>query len=77
MKIKAAENALKFADKFEGDKTSLSRLIRDAVHFAGEDDTWADNKSIMLQHTASIDNIRDEDFWKVFPELNSIRDLNE
>jgi hypothetical protein len=29
----------------------------------------------MLQHTASIDNIRDEDFWKVFPELNSIRDL--
>ena len=71
------ENALKFADKFEGDKTSLSRLIRDAVNFAGEDDTWADNKKIMLQHTASIDNIRDEDFWSVFPELNQIRDLEQ
>ncbi len=31
----------------------------------------------MLQHTASIDNIRDEDFWRVFPELNRLRDLNE
>ena len=77
LKIQAAENALKFADKFEGDKTSLSRLIRDAVNFANEDHTWADNKSIMLQHTASIDNIRDEDFWSVFPELNRIRDLHE
>ena len=77
LKISAAENALKFADKFEGDKTSLSRLIRDAVNFAGEDDTWADNKKIMLQHTASIDNIRDEDFWSVFPELNQIRDLEQ
>ena len=77
LKVSAAENALKFADKFEGDKTSLSRLIRDAVNFAGEDDTWADNKKIMLQHTASIDNIRDEDFWSVFPELNQIRDLEE
>jgi hypothetical protein len=75
LKIEAAEKALKFADKFEGDKTSLSRLIRDAVNFAGEDDTWADNKSIMLQHTASIDGIRDEDFWKTFPELNRLRDL--
>ena len=45
------------------------------VNFANEEDTWADNKSIMLQHTASIDNIRDEDFWSVFPELNRIRDL--
>jgi hypothetical protein len=77
LKIQAAENALKFADIFEGDKTSLSRLIRDAVNFANEDHTWADNKSIMLQHTASIDNIRDEDFWSVFPELNRIRDLHE
>jgi hypothetical protein len=29
----------------------------------------------MLQHTASIDKIRDEDFWRTFPELNRIRDL--
>ena len=77
MKGPAAENALKFADKFEGDKTSLSRLIRDAVNFANEDNTWQDNKKIMMQHTASIDKIRDEDFWSVFPELNSLRDLEE
>jgi len=55
----------------------LSRLVRDAVNFANEDDTWADNKEIMLQHTASIDGIRDEDFWKTFPELNRLRDLEE
>ena len=77
MKGPAAENALKFADKFEGDKTSLSRLIRDAVNFANEDNTWQDNKKIMMQHTASIDKIRDEDFWSVFPELNGLRDLEE
>ena len=77
LKIDAAEKALKFAEVWEGDKTSLSRLVRDAVNFANEDDTWADNKEIMLQHTASIDNIRDEDFWKTFPELNRLRDLNE
>ena len=29
----------------------------------------------MMQHTASIDKIRDEDFWRVFPELNRMRDL--
>jgi hypothetical protein len=75
LKIVAAEKALKFANKFEGDKTSLSRLITDAINFANESDTWADNKAIMMQHTASIDKIRDEDFWKIFPELNRLRDL--
>jgi len=66
---------LKFAEVWEGDKTSLSRLVKDAVNFANESDTWADNKAIMMQHTASIDTIRDEDFWKTFPELNRLRDL--
>jgi hypothetical protein len=55
----------------------LSRLVTDAVNFAAESDTWKDVKDTMLMHTRSIDRIRDEDFWKVFPELNKLRDLNE
>ena len=77
LKIEAAEKAMKWADANKDDKTSLSRLVTDAVNFAGDSDTWKDVKDTMLMHTKSIDRIRDEDFWKVFPELNKLRDLNE
>ena len=77
LKIEAAEKAMKWADANKDDKTSLSRLVTDAVNFAGDSDTWKDVKDTMLMHTRSIDRIRDEDFWKVFPELNKLRDLNE
>lgn len=77
LKIEAAEKAMRWADANKDDKTSLSRLVTDAVNFAGESDTWKDVKDTMLMHTRSIDRIRDEDFWKVFPELNKLRDLNE
>ncbi len=77
LKIEAAEKAMRWADANRDDKTSLSRLVTDAVNFAAESDTWKDVKDTMLMHTRSIDRIRDEDFWKVFPELNKLRDLNE
>jgi sulfatase maturation enzyme AslB (radical SAM superfamily) len=77
LKIEAAEKALSWAKANEGDGTSLSRLVNDAVNFAADEHTWAANKPIFLQHTASIDRIRDESFWKTFPELNKLKDATE
>lgn len=77
LKIPAAEKALAWAKANEGDGTSLSRLITDAVNFASDKDQWKDYRKEFLQHTASMDRIRDENFWEVFPELNKLRDLEE
>jgi len=75
LKIEAAQKAKQWANDNEGDGTSLSRLVNDAINFANESDTWEQNKNEFLQHTASIDRIRDENFWKVFPELNNLRGI--
>ena len=77
LKIPAAEKALAWAKANEGDGTSLSRLITDAVNFASDKDQWNDYRGEFLQHTASMDRIRDENFWQVFPELNKLMDLTE
>jgi hypothetical protein len=77
LKIPAAEKALAWAKANENDGTSLSRLITDAVNFASDKDQWNDYRGEFLQHTASMDRIRDENFWQVFPELNKLRDLEE
>jgi radical SAM protein with 4Fe4S-binding SPASM domain len=77
LKIPAAEKALKWADNNENDGTSLSRLVRDAVNFAGESDQWSRVRQHFLQHTGSIDRIRGENFWQVFPELNKLQELME
>ena len=55
----------------------LGRLTTDAMNFADEVDTWKDNKSIFLQHTRSVDKIRGEDFFSVFPELSKLNSLDE
>jgi radical SAM protein with 4Fe4S-binding SPASM domain len=77
LKAIASEKALAWAKANEGDSTSLSRLVTDAVNFAGDKDQWSDVRSQFLQHTGSIDRIREENFWKVFPELNKLQDLEE
>ncbi len=77
LKIPAAEKALTWANKNDGDGTSLSRLVRDAVNFASDKDQWHEVKEQFLQHTRSIDRIREENFWSVFPELNKLQDLLE
>lgn len=77
LKVEAAEKALKWATMNEGDHTSLSRLVTDAVNFAKDDNTWAANKETFFLHTNSGDRIRGESFWKTFPELNKLRDLTE
>lgn len=77
LKAIAKQKALAWAKYNEEDGTSLSRLVVDAVNFAGDKDQWQDTRKEFLQHTASIDRIRDENFWKVFPELNKLQDLEE
>lgn len=77
LKIEAKIKALAWAYANKDDSTCLPRLITDAVNFASESDDWTKVKTEMLQHTKSIDRIRDENFWDVFPELNKLRDLEE
>jgi radical SAM protein with 4Fe4S-binding SPASM domain len=77
LKEEAAIKALAWADANTNDTTSLSRLVTDAVNFAKESDDWSKVKGEFLMHTASIDRIREENFWKVFPELNKLQELLE
>jgi radical SAM protein with 4Fe4S-binding SPASM domain len=77
LKEVAAQKALAWANSNKDDGTSLSRLVTDAVNFAGDSHDWPKVKDTFLMHTGSIDRIRDENFWKVFPELNKLRELVE
>jgi len=67
--------------KFISDNTEtyslLGRLTTNAMNFADETDTWKDNKEVFFLHTRSIDRIRGEDFYKVFPELAKLNSLDE
>lgn len=73
----AAPKALAWAENNKNDSTSLSRLVTDAVNFASDTHSWANVKDKFLMHTGSIDRIREENFWKVFPELNKLQELVE
>lgn len=77
LKLEAEKKALSWVESNKNDNTSLSRLVNDAVNFAKDTDTWADNKEKFLMHTRSIDRIREESFWKTFPELNKLAELME
>jgi hypothetical protein len=77
LKVVAAEKALAWAERNQNDGTSLSRLVTDAVNFAKDSDTWPIVREQFLGHTGSIDRIRDENFWNVFPELNSLKEVLE
>lgn len=68
LKVAAKENALLYNAE---QPSSVQRLLRDAMNFADEDNTWAENKEKFFQHTLSVDRIRGENFFKTFPELKS------
>lgn len=75
LKIEAGYSAQNFVDRNKTELPQISRLVTDAINFANESDTWELGKAAFFDHTNSIDRIRGEDFWKVFPELNRLRDL--
>ena len=70
LKDAAKTNALSFRGGHG--YTAIERSITDAIKFASEENTWTDNKSKFFQHTLSVDKIREEDFFKTFPELNTL-----
>jgi len=76
LKVIAKEKATLFCQKNNEIYTGVTRLVSDAISFA-QPDTWSENKDIFLQHTRSIDRIRNESFWNTFPELNKLQDLEE
>ena len=77
LKEEATTRALKWIENNKDHKTCIPNLINDAVKFANDGDQWSQVKDKFMGHVTSIDRIRDENFWQVFPELNMLRDLEE
>ena len=55
----------------------LTRLVNDAISFADQDNTWKDSKDTFFKHTRSQDKLRNENFFKTFPELIRLQDLEQ
>ena len=72
LKALARENALSFIGK-QGFK-AIDSALQDAVKFAEESDDWEINRDRFQSQTISIDEIREEDFARTFPELRSLID---
>jgi hypothetical protein len=77
LKTVAGEKALAWANSNMDDKTCVPKLVVDAVNFANDTDQWSDVREKFLMHTKSVDRIRGENFWEIFPELNRLQDLME
>ena len=73
LKTLARENALSFIGK-QG-FNAIDSALQDAVKFAEESDDWEINKDRFQSQTISIDKIREEDFARTFPELQSLVDI--
>jgi MoaA/NifB/PqqE/SkfB family radical SAM enzyme len=76
LKAVAREKATAWLEKNSNMENCIPNLIKDSVNFADEADTWNVVKDSFLQHTRSVDRIRNENFWKTFPELNRLKDLD-
>lgn len=48
--------------------------VNDAIQFANSENTWADQRSAFQEHTINRDQIRQENFITVFPELKAMLD---
>lgn len=76
LKALAKSKAERFCQSNKDSNPVLNRLVHDAIGFA-ETDTWSEFGQEFLGHTKSIDTIRNESFWKTFPELNKLQDATE
>lgn len=75
LKVVARSKALEFVNSTN--INLLKNLVNDAVNFADESDTWNENKKTFFLHTFSIDRIRGEEIFKIFPELKTLETLME
>lgn len=76
-KKEAEARATEFINRRQEKYPTVARLVRDAVNFANESNTWQENKDTFFKHTLSIDRIRQESFYQTFPELNKLQTLTD
>ena len=76
-KKEAEARANEFINRRQEKYPTVARLVRDAVNFANESNTWQENKDTFFKHTLSIDRIRQESFYQTFPELNKLQTLTD
>jgi len=75
LKEVAKSKATMFINNASADFQGIKNLIGNAVSFADSADTWEEQRDTFLPLTNRIDKIRDEDFFKTFPELQVLSTL--
>lgn len=70
-------NATKFCQGNGTEYRSITNLVENAIKFADESNTWASNKNLFFSHTRTLDTYRNEDIFKVFPELSRLESLED
>jgi MoaA/NifB/PqqE/SkfB family radical SAM enzyme len=50
----------------------LDRLAHEAMNFAEQEDLWEETRDAFFHNTVRIDGIRNEDLFRVFPELSPL-----
>jgi len=68
-----AEGTRKIQDRFIS-SMCVDRLAREAAVFANEEHTWDIVKQDFFHHTERLNDIRREDLFTVFPELQPLQD---
>ena len=54
---------------------AVDQLIKSGVEFSSLNDTWEDVKKDFFHMTYRLNKLRGEDFFKVFPELQELQDM--
>jgi MoaA/NifB/PqqE/SkfB family radical SAM enzyme len=77
LKLIATERLNNWKTLHQNDVTCVPRLVGEGAMFINEGDNWSTYKDEFFMHTDSIDKIRGENLYDVFPELSKLRDLKE
>ena len=77
LKLLAKSSAQDLVKSQGAEFPGLTRLVNDAISFADQDNTWKDSKDTFFKHTRSQDKLRNENFFKTFPELERLQELEE
>jgi sulfatase maturation enzyme AslB (radical SAM superfamily) len=77
LKLIATQKLNSWYNNHKDDETCVPRLMTEGNSFMNESHNWSQYKNKFFMHTNSIDNIRGESLWEVFPELSKLQDLEE
>lgn len=75
LKLIAETKARQFIESNGSQFPKLNEIVADAINFARADDTWSKGKEDFFRHTRYLDRIRNEDFFKTFPELIELENI--